>query len=102
MCGIAGIFDLKGKRNIDKKLAEDLIGVLKHRGPDDDGYWNEEGASVNVRILPPWWLTWWMKGIYMLIGIAIVIIIAARLPYPPATTALTHLPLAATASPPTH
>lgn len=46
MCGIAGIFDLKGKRNIDKKLAEDLIGVLKHRGPDDDGYWNDSYAIL--------------------------------------------------------
>ena len=35
--------------------------VFKVIASNDDGYWNKEGASVNVKILPPWWLTWWAK-----------------------------------------
>lgn len=34
---------------------------------NDDGVWNEEGVSVDMTILPPWWLTWWMKAIYALL-----------------------------------
>ncbi|MGK2858425.1 MAG: two-component regulator propeller domain-containing protein [Thermoanaerobaculia bacterium] len=34
---------------------------------NDDGVWNEEGVSVAVTILPPWWLTWWMKLVYALL-----------------------------------
>jgi len=29
------------------------------KGSNNDGVWNEEGASINIIILPPWWKTWW-------------------------------------------
>ena len=31
-----------------------------------DGVWNEEGAALDIRILPPPWLTWWAKTLYLL------------------------------------
>ena len=31
--------------------------VFRVRGSNDDGVWNEEGATVAVRIHPPWWRT---------------------------------------------
>ncbi|MFA6958426.1 MAG: two-component regulator propeller domain-containing protein [Thermoanaerobaculia bacterium] len=34
---------------------------------NDDGVWNDEGVAVEVTILPPWWLTWWMKLVYVLL-----------------------------------
>jgi len=34
---------------------------------NDDGVWNEEGATAAVTILPAWWLTWWMKLVYALL-----------------------------------
>ncbi|MEN0045897.1 MAG: ATP-binding protein [Bacteroidota bacterium] len=37
-----------------------------------DGIWNEEGASMQVTILPPWWKTWWA---YLLWGSIIFILI---------------------------
>ncbi len=26
---------------------------------NNDGLWNEEGASLVIHVLPPWWATWW-------------------------------------------
>jgi two-component system, sensor histidine kinase ChiS len=33
-------------------------------GSNNDGVWNEQGTSIKVRILPPWWETWWAYLIY--------------------------------------
>jgi PAS domain S-box-containing protein len=33
------------------------------KASNNDGVWNETGASVKVIILPPWWATWWFKMI---------------------------------------
>jgi ligand-binding sensor domain-containing protein/signal transduction histidine kinase len=38
--------------------------VFRVKASNDDGYWNEEGASVKVIVLPPWWLTWWAKTLW--------------------------------------
>ncbi|MEG1640789.1 MAG: hypothetical protein RR284_07685, partial [Ruthenibacterium sp.] len=37
MCGIVGIFDLQGQRDIDAALLARLTRSLRHRGPDEDG-----------------------------------------------------------------
>ncbi|MEJ7680851.1 MAG: hypothetical protein WKG06_23965 [Segetibacter sp.] len=29
------------------------------KASNNDGAWNEQGASVSIVILPPWWRTWW-------------------------------------------
>ncbi len=31
---------------------------------NSDGVWNEEGASLKVVVLPPWWRTWWAYLLY--------------------------------------
>lgn len=33
---------------------------------NNDGVWNEVGASVQLRIAPFWWETWWAYGFYVL------------------------------------
>lgn len=35
--------------------------ILHVKGSNNDGVWNETGASMEVIILPPWWQTWWFK-----------------------------------------
>lgn len=31
--------------------------VFRVKGSNNDGYWNEQGASIKIIILPPWWRT---------------------------------------------
>lgn len=35
--------------------------VFRVRASNADGVWNEEGASLRVRVLPPFWMTWWFR-----------------------------------------
>ena len=46
--------------------------TFKVKAANSDWVWNEKGASFTFRILPPWWLTWWVYGIYLIISIIIV------------------------------
>src|SRR5262249_57936112 len=50
MCGIVGI---SGTELMENAAARDLIarmlGVIEHRGPDDDGYYVEPGVAMGMR-----------------------------------------------------
>lgn len=49
------------------------------RGCNNDGYWNEKGAFITVRILPPWWRSNLAYAIYILmLVITVVTIIKVR------------------------
>ena len=41
--------------------------VFRVRGTNNDGLWNEEGASINVRIEPPFWASWWFRTLVLLV-----------------------------------
>jgi asparagine synthase (glutamine-hydrolysing) len=51
MCGIAGIFDLNGRGEINRSLLERMNDSLKHRGPDGFGYHIEPGLGLGHRRL---------------------------------------------------
>ncbi len=51
MCGIAGIFDLRGRRPIDPGLLERMNQSQLHRGPDDGGVHIEPGVGLGHRRL---------------------------------------------------
>ncbi len=36
------------------------------KAANSDGYWNEQGATLSITILPPWWQTWWFRIIAVL------------------------------------
>ena len=38
--------------------------TLRVKAANSDGVWNNEGASLQITILPPWWRTWWAYGLY--------------------------------------
>ncbi len=38
--------------------------TLRVKGSNNDGIWNEEGASLKITITPPWWKTWWAYTLY--------------------------------------
>jgi signal transduction histidine kinase/ligand-binding sensor domain-containing protein/DNA-binding response OmpR family regulator len=39
---------------------------------NNDGIWNEEGASIKVIITPPFWRTWWFYGLAILTVLALL------------------------------
>jgi ligand-binding sensor domain-containing protein/serine phosphatase RsbU (regulator of sigma subunit) len=38
--------------------------ILRVRGSNNDGLWNEEGAVLRIIVTPPWWKTHWAYGTY--------------------------------------
>jgi signal transduction histidine kinase/ligand-binding sensor domain-containing protein/CheY-like chemotaxis protein len=34
---------------------------------NNDGLWNEEGASIRIIVTPPYWSTWWFRTIILLV-----------------------------------
>ena len=51
MCGVAGIFDLKGKRHIDERALRRMTDALSHRGPDGEGFFTAPGVGLGHRRL---------------------------------------------------
>ena len=49
--------------------------TFKVKGSNNDEIWNEEGISVRLVILPPWWKTWWAYTIYGLLFVAGVLMV---------------------------
>ncbi len=43
--------------------------TFRVKGANNDGVWNETGASAKLTITPPWWKTWWA---YMIYGVTII------------------------------
>jgi len=41
--------------------------TLRLKGSNNDGVWNEEGASIRITVVPPFWQTWWFWGTVALI-----------------------------------
>lgn len=50
MCGICGMFSLKGEP-IDKELLHKMTSIIEHRGPDGEGYYLSEGIGLGHRRL---------------------------------------------------
>ncbi|NDV78895.1 hybrid sensor histidine kinase/response regulator transcription factor [Dysgonomonas sp. 511] len=42
------------------------------RGTNNDGVWNNEGASVSITVLPPLWKTWWAYTLYILFAVGVI------------------------------
>jgi signal transduction histidine kinase/ligand-binding sensor domain-containing protein len=35
--------------------------IFRVKASNNDGIWNEEGVSIQITVLPPWWQTWWFR-----------------------------------------
>ncbi len=46
--------------------------VLHVKGSNNEGVWNEAGATLNITVNPPWWKTKWAYGSYVVMIIAIL------------------------------
>jgi asparagine synthase (glutamine-hydrolysing) len=51
MCGISGIFDARGRRDLDRALLWRMNDAIRHRGPDGDGEHHAPGISLGHRRL---------------------------------------------------
>ena len=51
MCGIAGIFDCRGRGETDRRLLRRMTDLLEHRGPDGDGFYHAPGVGLGHRRL---------------------------------------------------
>ena len=51
MCGIAGIFDFRGPRDVDRGLLHRMTEIIAHRGPDGDGFHIAPGIGLGMRRL---------------------------------------------------
>jgi signal transduction histidine kinase/ligand-binding sensor domain-containing protein/ActR/RegA family two-component response regulator len=54
--------------------------VFRVRASNNDGLWNETGASIAIRITPPLWATWWFRSLLVLsvVGVVAAIIRSAQ------------------------
>ena len=39
--------------------------LFRVQGTNGDGVWNEEGASLRIRVVPPFWQTSWFRGLVL-------------------------------------
>ncbi|MBI4751488.1 MAG: GAF domain-containing protein [Acidobacteria bacterium] len=46
--------------------------VFRVKGANHDGVWNEQGAALRIRIVPPWWRSWWALCGYLIGGVSLV------------------------------
>ncbi|MFY7830051.1 MAG: two-component regulator propeller domain-containing protein [Flectobacillus sp.] len=49
--------------------------LFKVKASNNDGVWNNTGITLEVIILPPFWMTWWFKLIIFLFGAGIIILV---------------------------
>lgn len=47
--------------------------TFRVKASNNDGIWNEEGTSITIKVLPPFWETWWFRTLLILgiIGTAV-------------------------------
>lgn len=43
--------------------------ILLVRGSNSDGVWNMKGMRILIRVIPPFWLTLWFKGLLALVAL---------------------------------
>ncbi len=39
--------------------------IFRVKGSNSDGIWNEAGANIRIVIHPPFWITWWFRGLIL-------------------------------------
>ena len=56
--------------------------LFRVRGSNNNGVWNQEEATLSVRILPPWWRTVWAYLIYIIVVSGSFVLNSSRLSPP--------------------
>ncbi len=48
--------------------------VFRVQGTNQDGVWNKKGKTILISILTPWWQTWWLRGMAVILLVGMVVI----------------------------
>jgi len=48
MCGIAGVFELDPRRPVSREVVGSMVDAVRHRGPDDDGFFFADGIGLGM------------------------------------------------------
>lgn len=51
MCGITGIYSFDPNRSVDPRLLDDMLHIIRHRGPDDQGVFFDGPLAMGMRRL---------------------------------------------------
>lgn len=46
--------------------------VFRVKGANNDGAWNETGATIKITIVPPFWKTWWFTNLFWVILVVVM------------------------------
>lgn len=49
--------------------------VFRVQGSNEDGVWNQTGASLSLTVVPPWWQTMAFRGLAVLLGAALFAVV---------------------------
>ena len=50
--------------------------TLRVKGANADNYWSEQGASIDIRVNPPPWFSWWALTFYVLFAVLTLLALA--------------------------
>src|SRR5258708_35741513 len=51
MCGICGVYEYGTRRPVERSVLSDMLQVLHHRGPDDEGIYLDRHLAMGMRRL---------------------------------------------------
>jgi len=52
--------------------------TFRVKAANNDGIWSNDESTIEITILPPWWATWWFKGLISVIAIGTIILLYQR------------------------
>ena len=55
--------------------------IFRVKASNNDNIWNEKGITLKLKILPPYWKTWWFKSLILLIILFIIYLLVVFLAY---------------------
>lgn len=69
------IFSDASMRTASYSLLPSGTYTFKVYGSNSDGIWSDRPATLDIKILPPWWLSWWAIVMYIAIAAGLILFI---------------------------
>ena len=45
--------------------------IFRLKAANNDGYWTNEPKTIFIKVLSPWWLSWWAKILYVIVFLSL-------------------------------